>query len=86
VELSLYPNPSDSYSEVATKNLQEAIVQILMFDVTGRLVRQFDAGKLQTGEGTYQIEVNDMEEGTYFVKFITADARNYYKQLVVKKR
>jgi hypothetical protein len=57
----------------------------LVFDVTGRLVRQYDAGMQLTGEGTYRIQVQDLEEGTYFVKFITEGARNYYKQLVVKK-
>jgi hypothetical protein len=85
VEISLYPNPSDTYSDVATKNMTEAIQQILVFDVTGRLVRQYDAGMQLTGEGTYRIQVQDLEEGTYFVKFITEGARNYYKQLVVKK-
>jgi hypothetical protein len=84
--ISIYPNPTHTASEVATSNMTSEIQQVLLFDVTGRLVRQYNASQLQTGTATYQIEVSDMEEGIYFVKFITADARNYYKQLVVKKR
>jgi hypothetical protein len=59
---------------------------ILLFDASGRLVKRFDPASVKVGVSDYELNVQDMEEGIYYVKVITSDARNFYKTLVVRKR
>ena len=59
---SLYPNPAKSQVIVKT-NALEALEQVLITDMTGKIVKQFE-----TQKSTTEIDVSNLVNGIYFVK------------------
>ena len=59
---SLYPNPTNSQVVINTNEIQ-ALGEILITDMTGKIVNQF-----QTQKSTTEIDVSTLENGIYFVK------------------
>ena len=62
-DYTLYPNPAKSSFSIDSKNKENPIVEILIFDSTLKKVAQFNFQK------TYSIE--NLKSGTYFVKVKT---------------
>ena len=59
---SLYPNPANSQVVINTNETQ-ALGEVLLTDMTGKVVKQF-----QTQKSTTEIDVSTLENGIYFVK------------------
>ena len=59
---SLYPNPAYSQVVIGT-DLSQPIGEILITDMTGKIVKQF-----QTQKSTTEIDISTLENGIYFVK------------------
>lgn len=75
VELTVYPNPATDYVNVVN-NSDEAVTIVLM-DGQGKVV--FETEQLN---GTQQITLNGMANGTYFIKGFTAAGEVFAKQLI----
>ncbi|MGD1946429.1 MAG: T9SS type A sorting domain-containing protein, partial [Croceivirga sp.] len=82
-DISVYPNPA---SAEITTTFEEAleIESILIFDITGRLV------KTQRVEGQfiqkeYLIDVYDLPTGSYFMKMIDSGGNQFQKKIVIQK-
>ena len=59
---SLYPNPANTQVVINTNALQ-ALGEVLITDMTGKIVKQF-----QTQKSTTEIDISTLENGIYFVK------------------
>jgi uncharacterized delta-60 repeat protein/uncharacterized repeat protein (TIGR01451 family) len=59
---SLYPNPANSQVVIGT-DLSQPIGEVLITDMTGKIVKQF-----QTQKSTTEIDVSTLENGIYFLK------------------
>ncbi len=81
--MNLYPNPATVEATVSFEEPAE-VVEIMVFDMLGRLVKRYDARKTVAGP-SYKIEVNTLPAGTYYVK--TKDKRGYklQKQMVIRR-
>ena len=58
----LYPNPANTQVVIGT-DLSQPIGEVLITDMTGKIVKQF-----QTQKSTTEIDVSALENGIYFVK------------------
>lgn len=59
---SMYPNPANSQVVINTNEIQ-ALGEVLITDMTGKIVKQF-----LTQKSTTEIDVSNLENGIYFVK------------------
>jgi hypothetical protein len=59
---SMYPNPANSQIVIVT-DLIEPIGEVLITDMTGKIIKQF-----QTQKSTTEIDISTLENGIYFVK------------------
>ena len=72
---SIYPNPANSQVVIGT-DLIKPIGEVLITDMTGKIVKQF-----QTQKSTTEIDISTLENGIYFVKAVGVS-----QKLVKKKR
>ena len=73
VEASIFPNPTKGFFQIHT---EELIDNVMLFDVTGRQVNQWN-------QDTSDYSVEHLQPGTYFVRIATKDGRaSMYKLLV----
>ncbi|MEZ4928961.1 MAG: T9SS type A sorting domain-containing protein [Chitinophagales bacterium] len=67
--LSIYPNPTNDMVNI---KVNEALSSIQLFDITGKIVKVFDATNTQ-------LNVSDVQQGIYFLEL-----KNNEKRSVVK--
>ncbi|MCB0537652.1 MAG: T9SS type A sorting domain-containing protein [Bacteroidetes bacterium] len=67
--LSVYPNPAN---DIVNIKVNEALTAIVLFDLTGKVVKAFDANNMQ-------LNVADIQQGIYFLEL-----KNNEKRSVVK--
>ncbi len=72
--LNIYPNPASEYVKIETGSNTNH--EISLFDLSGRAVR------LENGIGTYQLDLNGLQSGIYFIQ-VKSDDQLYRQQLVV---
>ncbi len=77
LEVSIYPNPSNSFVNIAIDNNKQAKINI--HDLNGKLVKNFNSKN-----SIIQFDVSDMNEGMYIVTVISGN-KNVTKKLVVTK-
>jgi hypothetical protein len=75
--LTIFPNPAKN--EVTIQS-SETLEEILLYDLSGRLVWQNGAG-----QNNQQFDLNDVHSGIYIVKAITVNNEVLFQKLVVAK-
>jgi hypothetical protein len=66
--MRFYPNPFSNSARLQF-NLEEfSRVSISIYDITGRLTRQIDAGSFSPGVNIYEIQKENMQNGIYLLK------------------
>ncbi|MEM8510674.1 MAG: PKD domain-containing protein, partial [Bacteroidota bacterium] len=82
-KVSLYPNPA-STEITTTFEAALKIQSVLIFDITGRLVKtqKFDG---QAEQKKYLIDVYDLPTGSYFMKMIDSGGNQFQKKIVIQK-
>ncbi len=79
----VYPNPATTNAYVNISLKENADVQIVLVDVTGRKVQDIFSGKAK-GSQTYPVNLMTVGAGMYFVNVITADATQTVKLVIAK--
>lgn len=72
--LNIFPNPASEYVKIETGSNTNH--EISLFDLSGRAVR------LENGIGTYQLDLNGLQSGIYFIQ-VKSDDQLYRQQLVI---
>jgi hypothetical protein len=68
LDMRFYPNPFSNSARLQF-NLEEfSRVSISIYDITGRLTRQIDAGSFSPGVNIYEIQKENMQNGIYLLK------------------
>jgi len=72
IDFGVHPNPAANSTTLSFTLPQEAKTQVQVYDITGRLVKDFGKEKLNVGTHTYNISKvdNNLTEGIYFVKVL----------------
>lgn len=80
--LAVYPNPVKSQLsfDFTTTNTAAPVAKIS--DITGRTIFVKDFGKIAAGNNKYQIDVNNLTNGIYFVEFIVEDKKSVSKFVI----
>ncbi|TMM55868.1 BspA family leucine-rich repeat surface protein [Maribacter algarum] len=79
----LTPNPVVSSTTLSFEKPVE-LTTIQVFDVTGRLVHSYNGPEV-ADEGSYLLQVDDLESGTYFINSVDVKGIKHKKQMVIKK-
>ena len=84
IELSLYPNPSKEQTTISYNLNTAADVELLVYDITGKLVKTLFKEKQLKGshQATFNTTSEGIYTGIYFVK-LTVDNNSIVKKLVV---
>ncbi len=75
--ISLFPNPAEDMVTISLSD-QEAVVDVQMMDISGRVIRNYNA----VNSGT-QLSLDGIESGNYFL-FINGDSFTHTETIVVK--
>ncbi|TMM55867.1 BspA family leucine-rich repeat surface protein [Maribacter algarum] len=79
----LTPNPVVTSTTLSFEKPVE-LTTIQVFDVTGRLVHSYNGPEV-ADEGSYLLQVDDLESGTYFINSVDVKGIKHQKQMVIKK-
>lgn len=72
ISFGVYPNPAANEAKLSFSLPQAATTDVKVYDITGRVVKDFGAEQLNVGNHTYNINKidNNLTEGIYFVKVL----------------
>jgi hypothetical protein len=83
--ISVYPNPTDNYSNVSVYSAADENISVEVFNIAGQRVQTAFNGMVEGGQTkVVKIDGSDLISGVYFVKVIAAD-KVYNQKLVLKK-
>jgi hypothetical protein len=80
----IFPNPGSALSCIPVKSNINTQLNVSLYDVTGRLVKQIFNNEIAVGDRNLFINCAEFEAGIYNVVFTTNDAQ-YAKKLCIKK-
>ncbi len=82
--LQVYPNPFNPATNVFYTIPQRGLIEIKLFDVLGREVKEIFKGESEAGNHTLQIDGSDLSSGVYFVRFVSNNYVTTKKVLLLK--
>ncbi|MDN3688840.1 PKD domain-containing protein [Cyclobacterium jeungdonense] len=82
VLIKMYPNPASTFLKLTLDHETEQIAEVRIFDLRGRLVNTFVPGDGNFSK-SYEISVNDLPAGVYFVSTITNSGHRDMQRLIV---
>lgn len=83
IQLSIYPNPMESYTNIYFTLKEEKESVIYITDVLGKKVATLQQGQLKPGEYNYTLNKNKLESGIYFVR-IEMNNKVVTKKLIIE--
>lgn len=81
-QISIYPNPSETYISIKYLMSSSENVNIEITDVSGRTIYSINQLNANTGENYYNMDVRNMESGVYYIN-INSGKSNYTGTFVV---
>ncbi|MFT4600268.1 MAG: hypothetical protein ACI857_000442 [Arenicella sp.] len=81
-EAIVYPNPTRNQVTLALDIEEDAQYQITLYDMNGRRIQEIHYGELSFGRNQFEINLNDLKPGMYFVQVI---AENQNETLKIQK-
>lgn len=82
--VNVYPNPFNPMTNFKIAIPQASDTRILVFNVTGQLVRDMNLGKMQAGYHTVQFGGSDLPSGMYFAKVLSGNFHSTHKLMLLK--
>jgi len=82
--LKISPNQATTLAR-ASFNRPTEIKQILIFDMSGRMIESYNPEYVKSGDG-YILDVRLYQQGSYIVKMIDKLGTPYQKQMIVKRQ
>lgn len=83
--LHIYPNPSNGSVYIDFEGWDNQNVDLSVLDLSGRVVKSFNIGQIQSSDFEYSIETNDMTAGIYFVTLRSDAGMKRTAKLIVTK-
>ncbi|MCX6232583.1 MAG: T9SS type A sorting domain-containing protein [Bacteroidetes bacterium] len=82
---SCMPNPANTFTQIAYELKKNENVNIIITDITGRVVKNINQGMQTKGNYTLDIDVTSLTSGTYFYTLKTPTAKATDKLIVVRR-
>ena len=70
-KLITYPNPSNANTTLSFELNKAGIVDVAVYSITGRLVKQIKKSNMPSGENEVFINTEDLPNGTYIIKLVS---------------
>jgi hypothetical protein len=83
-DLKVNPNPVKSTFEVQFNIPESGDISLSIFDLSGNLIRKFNYRSLEAGFHSCNIDINDLQAGTYFIE-LNAGQKQVVKEFQVPK-
>ncbi len=83
--IELYPNPARDFVEVTIDANAADNLQILLFDVTGRELRNIPLGLIAAGEHGTQLSTDGLPNGMYFVRVVGSNGQVAATRLSIER-
>lgn len=83
-DLTVYPNPVHSTANIKFQLPSSKMVDFRVFDLTGKVVRQYLNQSMNEGEAQFEFNVSGFPAGTYFMTVESEGNYNVAKFVVVK--
>lgn len=80
-EINMYPNPSQNRVFIDLKLFKKSDISIGIYDQFGRIVSQITDTKIDTGLQNFNIDIDTLPSGIYYVK-ITINQKEETKKLI----
>jgi hypothetical protein len=81
LSVKVYPNPATDIANVSISVNKRSVVEIFVYDMTGKLVISDKTAKLEAGTHNVQIPVSDLNVGTYLVQCVSGNTKKTVKLL-----
>lgn len=82
VSVNVYPNPVNDNLTIDLTNLSEAVLEIAVYDITGKLVKQ-NSVSTKTDENKLYLSTADLDNGLYTIKIAGRTTVAYAKVMVL---
>lgn len=79
IKFSAYPNPTIDVLNLELNMVANAIVNIQMVDMMGKVVRNISNSELTTGTHQMQVQTSDLSNGIYFIRLDSNGKTTQYK-------
>jgi hypothetical protein len=83
LKLEVFPNPASSDLNLAFEGKAGGEVNVALFDLTGKKVKDVTRVKLREGINTYRFSLDDLQPGFYFIKMENGQ-KTIVKKVVVQ--
>lgn len=83
--LHLFPNPTNNKVNVQFLGIEGETASVQVMDISGRLVKSEELGKLGYGEVTKTIELDELHTGVYLVNIASSSGQKRIAKLIVTK-
>ncbi|MFH1052723.1 MAG: T9SS type A sorting domain-containing protein [bacterium] len=78
------PNPTQSTSKIEYTVNNFSYVHLVMTNITGDIIKEFNLGEQAPGEHIFNIDTKDLPQGMYFIKLIAGEQVETGKLVVVE--
>ncbi len=82
--ISLYPNPVQDEAHLILELNDNANVEVLIFDMSGKIVSSVFNGQISSGRNEIKINTNELENGMYYTRISTGTSIKTIKMNVIK--
>jgi len=79
--ISTYPNPIVSNFQLQVNNALKGVVSVQVYDMQGRLQKQFTFNKPNVGQGQFNLSIAELAAANYVVK-VTMKGWTQSKQII----
>lgn len=79
-----YPNPFNSITNIKFQMINSGIVEIKVFDISGKILKILTSGKYNTGEYIVRFDSGDLPSGIYFYRMETNNYTETKKMILLK--
>lgn len=80
--VKLYPNPASVETRINISVTKRSVVDITVYDLSGKIVYVNKTPKLEAGTHTFEIPVSTIGKGTFLVQCVTGNTRKTEKLIV----
>lgn len=84
LSLDVYPNPAKDNTYLSLMSTQQQNIEILLKDLSGKIVKKIFNGTVSQGEQTMFLETNDMPSGCYILEVLSAEKHQHIKIIITE--
>jgi photosystem II stability/assembly factor-like uncharacterized protein len=82
--LQNYPNPFNPNTKISYKLQVSSYITLIVYDINGKLIKEFINGKQNAGEYTYEFDGSGLPSGIYFYRLQAGNIKDTKKMVLLK--